>query len=271
MTQLRYILEDLWVSNKLPQSSIVESLNSSEAVREILAFISSATKEFTDVTAENNTDILRIELEKNKSGNENKTITVEQIRSLQDDLNSTAGISPYKFAVIADSDAMNINASNCLLKILEDTPKNSFIFLVAKSKASLLPTIRSRCISIFNDKAIEKNHPISFDKEIYIILNPEVRFEDKIIILDKLASDKNLKIEELASSIIASIAKILRHNQLDCPELEAIKKYVEKQKISFNDLLDFSKDSSFLLNSAVNSFLDFRQILLLLISKFALL
>lgn len=268
MTKLSHFLEDLWNNDKFPQSAILESLDLCELDSEIMLFISSVTKKFTEVTSENNTDVFRVELGKNKSGSEARIINVEQIRSLQEYLSSTAGISPYKFAIISDADAMNVNASNCMLKILEDTPKNSFIFLLTKRLDNILPTIRSRCIPIFREKIIGPDKNQALGNEIYLMLNPEVRFEDKILIINKMNSDKNLKIEEL----ISAITKILHYEgDGDSAELSEIRNYIIRKEISFIKLSGFSEEASFLLSSIETSFLDLRQILLLLISKFALL
>lgn len=77
-----------------------------------------------------------------------KNISIDQIRSLQNFLYKTSVISGQKTAVICGADLMNLNAANSCLKLLEDTPKNTHIFLVTTHAASILPTIRSRCAKI---------------------------------------------------------------------------------------------------------------------------
>jgi DNA polymerase III delta prime subunit len=47
--------------------------------------------------------------------------------------------------VIDDADLMTEQASNALLKSLEEPPPTSHVFLVTASPQALLPTIRSRC------------------------------------------------------------------------------------------------------------------------------
>jgi DNA polymerase-3 subunit delta' len=48
-------------------------------------------------------------------------------------------------AVIDSMDEMNKEASNALLKMLEEPPPNTVFFLVSHAPGRLLPTIRSRC------------------------------------------------------------------------------------------------------------------------------
>ena len=61
-------------------------------------------------------------------------------------------IKPYeqgkRVVIIAGSHAMNPEASNALLKILEEPPENTFLVLTARQTTDLLPTIISRCQQI---------------------------------------------------------------------------------------------------------------------------
>jgi DNA polymerase-3 subunit delta' len=59
--------------------------------------------------------------------------------------------------VISDAQAMNVEASNALLKALEEPPPQTFFFLTAGQTADLLPTVVSRCQHIrFNPVSAEK-------------------------------------------------------------------------------------------------------------------
>lgn len=50
-----------------------------------------------------------------------------------------------RVAIIDDADCLNEESSNCLLKTLEEPPRDSLLILIAASADQLLPTIRSRC------------------------------------------------------------------------------------------------------------------------------
>lgn len=54
----------------------------------------------------------------------------------------------YRVIVIDGVDYMNRNAANCILKVLEEPPVNTFIFLVMHSADQVLDTIKSRCITL---------------------------------------------------------------------------------------------------------------------------
>ncbi len=62
-----------------------------------------------------------------------------------------------RVVVISDAQTMNVEASNALLKALEEPPSQTFIFLTAGQTADLLPTVVSRCQHLrFNPVSAEK-------------------------------------------------------------------------------------------------------------------
>ncbi|MFZ7128723.1 MAG: DNA polymerase III subunit delta' [Desulfobacterales bacterium] len=54
----------------------------------------------------------------------------------------------YRVAILRDAPAMNPEAANALLKILEEPPERSLLILTADRVSDLLPTIVSRCQSV---------------------------------------------------------------------------------------------------------------------------
>jgi DNA polymerase-3 subunit delta' len=72
-------------------------------------------------------------------------IKVDQIRGLAEDLSLSSHHGGFKVALLTPADAMNINASNSLLKTLEEPSDNTVLLLVSARPAQLPATIRSRC------------------------------------------------------------------------------------------------------------------------------
>ena len=72
-------------------------------------------------------------------------IVVDDIREVAAFLHLTAAESGWRVVIIDGADAMNRNAGNALLKILEEPPRRTLLLLVAHSPGKLLPTILSRC------------------------------------------------------------------------------------------------------------------------------
>lgn len=74
-----------------------------------------------------------------------KAILIDQIRALADFLQLKSHSAPSKVAVISPAEAMNLNAANALLKMLEEPPAGSYLILVGSKLQRLPATIRSRC------------------------------------------------------------------------------------------------------------------------------
>ena len=84
-------------------------------------------------------------LTKDKSEDLARSISIEQVRSLQSLFATTPSLSPRRVVVIDSIDDLERNAANALLKNLEEPPAGTVFFLVSHVPGRLLPTIRSRC------------------------------------------------------------------------------------------------------------------------------
>jgi DNA polymerase III gamma/tau subunit len=83
-------------------------------------------------------------LEDEKTGKRKNDITVNQARELRERLSQRSWAGGYQVAIIEEAERLNTESANALLKILEEPPEKSLIFLLAPSDADLLPTLRSR-------------------------------------------------------------------------------------------------------------------------------
>ena len=77
--------------------------------------------------------------------NSNGIISTESVNNLHKSLSLKSYQNENKVCIIWESSKLNIQASNKLLKILEDPPKNTYFILTSNSENSILPTVRSRC------------------------------------------------------------------------------------------------------------------------------
>ncbi len=73
-------------------------------------------------------------------------ISIDQIRLLIHRVVTHPHISEIRVALILPADAMNINAANALLKLLEEPPSGAVFVLVTAEPERLPATIRSRCM-----------------------------------------------------------------------------------------------------------------------------
>lgn len=75
-------------------------------------------------------------------------IKVEQVRDLIAFASKKAQFEGFRVVLVHPAETMNINASNALLKCLEEPGGNTLIMLVTHQASQLLPTVRSRCQSV---------------------------------------------------------------------------------------------------------------------------
>jgi len=116
----------------------------------------------------NHPDIIRVE----PSGD---FIKIKQIRDICD----TLSLKPYearlRIIIISDAQAMNPQAANALLKVLEEPPERTVLILTSLQTSDLLPTIVSRCQHI-------RFSPISREKiETFLIEKHGLNAEDASI------------------------------------------------------------------------------------------
>ncbi len=78
----------------------------------------------------------------------NAVIRIVQIRELLQTLSLKPYESKTRVAIISDAHAMNPEASNALLKMLEEPPDQTVLILTTEQRFDLLPTVVSRCQQI---------------------------------------------------------------------------------------------------------------------------
>lgn len=74
-----------------------------------------------------------------------KFIKIDQIRTVQRQLQFKSLEGRYKVCIIDGAESMNLSSANALLKTLEEPPEGTILILVAGRRGSLPATIISRC------------------------------------------------------------------------------------------------------------------------------
>ncbi|MGI6737551.1 MAG: hypothetical protein ACOX41_09685 [Anaerovoracaceae bacterium] len=91
--------------------------------------------------------IVRKERDK-KSGSKTESVRVDAVRRLTSRLQVKPAAGARSVAVIRDAGTMTPAAANCLLKTLEEPPLGAVVMLLTDNAWKMLPTIRSRCITL---------------------------------------------------------------------------------------------------------------------------
>lgn len=140
-----------------------------------------------DITYKTNPDVMIIK------PTINKEIGIDEIRNISKFIKLSPIATKYKIIIIDDSDMLNINAANALLKMLEE-PRNCIFFLICHNLAKLPNTITSRCNKI-------KIKNLSTEESLKIILNNDNDVDQlqikKILILSQNSQDLALRLYKI--------------------------------------------------------------------------
>jgi DNA polymerase-3 subunit delta' len=79
---------------------------------------------------------------------EEKRIGIDTVRSFVSTVYLTPNELDFKMYIFDEADRLTPQAQNALLKIIEEPPKQVYIFLLCQNPGSLLGTVRSRVISV---------------------------------------------------------------------------------------------------------------------------
>lgn len=117
-----------------------------------------------------------------KKQEDRKNISIDQIRNLREKLALSSFLGGYKVALIDDAESMTEEASNALLKTLEEPKEKTVIILITNNANALPQTIVSRC-------QIVRFLPVP-QKEIESQINHE--FYREFLQIDKNSSIKDI-------------------------------------------------------------------------------
>ena len=101
---------------------------------------------FRRVAAKGHADLMTVELGADpKTGRMRGEIVVDDVRAVSEFMHMTPAEGGFRVVIVDIVDAMNRNAANALLKILEEPPPQALLLLVCHAPGRVLATIRSRC------------------------------------------------------------------------------------------------------------------------------
>ena len=87
---------------------------------------------------------------KNRQNSENKrSIGISDVRDILHVSHMKPYEGSYRVTIIDDADLMTLEASNALLKTLEEPAEQNVFVLLTANEEALIPTIKSRCQSIY--------------------------------------------------------------------------------------------------------------------------
>ena len=170
-----------------------------------------------------------------------KDTNVTKVDNIRDNLIREMEIKPYrsqhKIVIVKAADTVNVQGQNAMLKTIEEPPSYGIIILVCENMASLLPTIKSRCITVrFNpltkveiDGYLQERGISGSRRDVISKLS-----SGSIgIVKDILEDEQYMEIRDQAISLLEQIEKA---NLIDIYDLV---KEITEEKESLEQILQF--------------------------------
>ena len=76
------------------------------------------------------------------------TIAVDDVRTLIESTHLTIADGSWRVVIIDATDSLNRSSANTLLKLIEEPPPRTVLFIISHQVGGVLPTIRSRCLRL---------------------------------------------------------------------------------------------------------------------------
>ena len=150
-------------------------------------------------------------IDKSTSVKTTQSIGIETVKLIQQKLFFKPLKSSNKIIVIEDAQLLTPEAQNALLKILEEPPANTLIFLGTENRESFLPTIISRCQIIeLEEEQIILSEKTREELNNFIGNLPELSIGEKLKQAEQLAKDKDKAIIWIENLIIVLREKMLQ-------------------------------------------------------------
>ena len=132
-----------------------------------------------------------------------RNIEISQIRKMINFTNKSAFNNKPRFILIDNSENLNKNSLNSLLKITEEPNENIFFILINNNEKYILPTLKSRCltfkINFTFDQSINILNEI-LNENIFDLINPDLinyySTPGEIINLINFSKDKNINLSD---------------------------------------------------------------------------
>jgi len=125
-------------------------------------------------------DILHQDLVVLKKNDNKKHISVDEIRNLKKLFYKTSFNGSYRIAIIDSINDLNLFGHNALLKIIEEPPKGSFVFIINHQNSFVPATIKSRCKILNLQKLTDKDVLNVLEKMNFKLKVEELSFYSKI-------------------------------------------------------------------------------------------
>lgn len=181
---------------------------------------------------DNNPDIIYVKHEKPN------LISVDEIRNqLVNDVDLKPYSYKHKVYIVEDTQLMNVQAQNSMLKTIEEPPEYAVIMLLTTNMELLLQTVLSRCVTL-NMQPLKKE----VIKEYLMKKEKVVDYQAEIAASfagGNLGKAKSLATSAEFSEMLAEVTQLMRYiKEMQAYEVVAAVKHASEYKYTFDDYID---------------------------------
>ncbi|HXS15484.1 MAG TPA: hypothetical protein VN711_05105 [Candidatus Saccharimonadales bacterium] len=185
-------------------------------------------KEYIDIFCKNHTIS---KFDQTYITTEEPSIGITEVRNMQ----KTLFLKPYqgeeKAVILEDAHLLTTEAQNALLKVLEEPPSSTYLFLSAPTTSTFLPTILSRCSLVKleeEEQTISPEEQDTIDRDVTIIGSENIN--SQLALAEKISLDKD-NITKWFEQVLDRLRKNLLENPTDIRLAQKIHAILQAYKI----------------------------------------
>lgn len=172
-----------------------------------------------------------------KNGNlktDAKNIYVGTVRNMIERMQMSSMSGQWRVVLIDAVDELTNEASNALLKLLEEPPQQTLFLLVTHQLSNVLPTVRSRA-------RVEKMHPLTISelRELCVKFIPDTEISNEIL---KLANGSFGKIANLKATggdiIYEELLTVLQNKRSSASDIMTVAEKISASPALYDIVLD---------------------------------
>ena len=156
------------------------------------------------ITSGNNIDVIELDAASHRG--------IDDVRMLREAVKLSPGRAKKKVYIIDEAHMLTTEASNALLKTLEEPPDHVIFILATTNPEKLIPTIRSRTTSILFNKAGEDEIVRSLER---VIKKEKIRSEKEALALIAKASNGSFRDAHKTLELLVAEGKAIKKDELE--------------------------------------------------------
>lgn len=141
------------------------------------------------------------------------SLGIDEVKTIKKILSKKTFAGGDRLIIINNIEKATTEATNALLKILEEPPAHTFIILTTSNLHQILPTITSRCQIVSDFKQTSKQIALDFDEEMKLLKKILIAGYGERIIISLSAGKSKDEVEKILDSLLMLCRQLLYQNE----------------------------------------------------------